>query len=58
MHYFTLLESAIDFTAMAGQLGGITDSVKDAIPAVMPTVVTFMGIRKGVSFFTGLLRSA
>ncbi len=39
-------------------LSGLTATVKEVVPLVMPVVVTFLGIRKGISFFTGLLRSA
>ncbi len=56
MNFLPMLESIIDLSAV--DLSGITQTVKEVVPLVLPTVVTFLGIRKGISFFTGLLRSA
>lgn len=36
----------------------IVSAISDAVPAVLPAVVTIVGIRKAVSFVFGLIRSA
>lgn len=39
-------------------LGGVLDQVTGVLPVVIPTLVVFIGIRKGISFVMGALRKA
>lgn len=39
-------------------LSGILQEVVDLLPVVLPTIVAFLGIRKGISFLIGSLRRA
>lgn len=36
----------------------ITDAIMSVIPVVLPAVIGIAGIRKGVSFLVGMIRSA
>lgn len=45
-------------TITSTMLGGVLDEVVGVIPTVIPVVITFMAIRKGISFVIGMLRSA
>jgi hypothetical protein len=46
----------IDLTGV--DLGGILDGVVSMIPQVMPVLVGFLAIRKGISFLMSSLRGA
>ena len=37
---------------------GVLDEVLNVIPVIIPTVITFIGVRKGISFVMGMLHSA
>lgn len=39
-------------------LSGILQEVVSLLPVVLPTIVAFLGIRKGISFLIGSLRRA
>lgn len=39
-------------------LGGIADGIVALVPLVLPTVITLIGIRKGISFLVGQLSFA
>ena len=39
-------------------LQGVLDEIIGVLPIVLPVVITFMAIRKGISFVIGMLRSA
>lgn len=41
-----------------GVLTGVLDEVVGILPTVLPVSITFLGIRKGISFVIGMLRSA
>lgn len=45
-------------TITSTMLQGVLDEVVGVIPTVLPVVITFMAIRKGISFVIGMLRSA
>lgn len=47
--------SEIVTTAM---LGGVLDQITGVLPVVIPTMISFIAIRKGISFVLGMLRSA
>lgn len=42
----------------AEMVGGVLDEVVGVIPIVVPVAITFIAIRKGISFVLGMLRSA
>lgn len=39
-------------------LQGVLNEIVGLLPTVLPVVITFLGIRKGISFIIGMLRSA
>lgn len=39
-------------------MSGVLNEVKGLLPAVVPVMVTFIGLRKGISFLQGVLHSA
>lgn len=46
-------------TAINGvDLSSILEEVVSLLPVVLPTIVAFLGIRKGISFLIGSLRRA
>lgn len=50
----TVLSTVITST----MVNGVLDEVVGLIPVVIPTAITFIAIRKGISFVLGMLRSA
>lgn len=51
-------DTVLDKTITNAMLTGVLDEVIAVIPTVLPVVITFMAIRKGISFVIGMLRSA
>lgn len=51
-------DTVLDKTITNSMLNGVLDEVIAVIPTVLPVVITFMAIRKGISFVIGMLRSA
>ena len=50
--------TVLDQTIKADMVDGVLDEVVAVIPTVIPVAITFIAIRKGISFVLGLLRSA
>lgn len=50
----TVLDKVITSTMLEGVLAEITA----VLPTVLPVMITFPSIRKGISFVIGMLRSA
>lgn len=50
----TILNTVITGT----MLQGVLSEIVGLLPTVLPVVITFLGIRKGISFVIGMLRSA
>ena len=50
----TVLNTVITSTMLEGVLAEITA----VLPTVLPVMITFLSIRKGISFVIGMLRSA
>lgn len=50
----TILDTVITGT----MLQGVLNEIIGLLPTVLPVVITFLGIRKGISFVIGMLRSA
>lgn len=42
----------------SAMLSGVLDEVVALVPVVLPTVIGFIGIRKGISFVKSALQSA
>ena len=41
-----------------GMLQGVLDQVIDLLPVILPVMITFVGLRKGISFVMSMLHSA
>lgn len=39
-------------------LGGVLDEIIGLLPTVIPVMIGFIALRKGISFLQGILRSA
>lgn len=39
-------------------MNGVLDEIIGVLPVCLPVLITFIGIRKGISFVIGILRSA
>ena len=39
-------------------LGGVLDQIVALLPVVIPVMIGFIGLRKGISFLQGVLHSA
>lgn len=39
-------------------LGGVLDQIVDLLPVILPVMITFLGLRKGISFVMSMLHSA
>lgn len=50
--------TVLDTVFTAEMVGGVLDEVVGVIPIVVPVAITFIAIRKGISFVLGMLRSA
>lgn len=42
----------------ADMMNGVLDEIIGVLPVCLPVLITFIGIRKGISFVIGILRSA
>lgn len=42
----------------ADMLGGVLNQVIDLLPVILPVMITFIGLRKGISFVQSMLQSA
>ena len=42
----------------AEMLGGVLDQIVGILPVVIPVMIGFIGLRKGISFLQGVLHSA
>lgn len=42
----------------ADMINGVFNEITALLPICMPVMVSFIGLRKGISFVTGLLHSA
>lgn len=54
-----MTETAIVKTAIEGvSLNGVLNEVVALIPVVIPVAITFLAVRKGISFLLGSLQNA
>lgn len=42
----------------ADMIGGVLDEIVALLPVVVPVMIGFIGLRKGISFLQGVLHSA
>lgn len=42
----------------AEMLGGVLDEIVGLLPVIIPVMIGFIGLRKGISFLQGVLHSA
>lgn len=52
------MATVLDKTIQTEMVEGVLNEVVAIIPTVMPVAISFIAIRKGISFVLGLLRSA
>lgn len=55
---FKMAGTVLNEALGGGVLNGVLDEVVGILPTVLPVSITFLGIRKGISFVIGMLRSA
>ena len=48
----------LDGVVTASMLQGVLDEIVGLLPVVIPVMVTFIGLRKGISFLRNILHSA
>lgn len=48
----------LDTIVTAEMLTGVLDEVVGLLPVLLPVMITFIGLRKGISFITSALHSA
>lgn len=55
---FQMAATVLDKTIQTEMVEGVLNEVVAIIPTVIPVAISFIAIRKGISFVLGLLRSA
>lgn len=52
--------AAVDLSTIvtADMLGGVLSQVTGLLPVVLPVMISFIALRKGISFVQGMLHSA
>ena len=52
--------TAVDLSTIvtADMLGGVLDQIAGLLPVVLPVMIGFIALRKGISFVIGMLHSA
>lgn len=50
--------TVLDKTITSEMVSGVLNEVVAVIPTIIPVAITFIAIRKGISFVLGMLRSA
>lgn len=53
-----LTGSGLASVVSADMLGGVLDEIVALLPVVIPVMIGFIGLRKGISFLQGVLHSA
>lgn len=57
------MEAATTTTTLAGivtgdMVSGVLDEIVGLLPVIVPVMIGFIGLRKGISFLQGVLHSA
>lgn len=42
----------------SGMVSGVLDQIIAVLPILLPAAISFIGVRKGIAFVLGMLRSA
>ena len=50
--------STLSTIVTADMIGGVLDELIGLLPVILPTMIGFIGLRKGISFLQGALHSA
>ena len=50
--------SSLATIVTADMLGGVLDEIVALLPVIIPVMIGFIGLRKGISFLQGVLHSA
>ncbi|MDY4110158.1 MAG: hypothetical protein SOY48_04620 [Eubacterium sp.] len=53
-----LADTVLDKTITSTMVNGVLDEVVAVVPIIVPVAISFIAIRKGISFVLGMLRSA
>ena len=53
-----LAERMLTNKQLADMLGGVLDEVVGVLPVAIPVLITFIALRKGISFIQSILHSA
>ena len=53
-----LTASGLSSIVTAEMLSGVLDQIVGILPVVIPVMIGFIGLRKGISFLQGVLHSA
>lgn len=54
----TTAEGVLKSVVTADMLNGVLDEVIGVLPVCIPVMISFIALRKGISFVMGVLRSA
>lgn len=53
-----MTETGLSTIVTADMLGGVLDEVVSLLPVCIPVMISFIALRKGISFVQGILHSA
>ena len=57
-NFLTAAATDLSGVVTAEMLGGVLDEIVALLPVVIPVMIGFIGLRKGISFLQGVLHSA
>ena len=52
------VSTSLSAIVTADMLGGVLDEIVALLPVIIPVMIGFIGLRKGISFLQGVLHSA
>lgn len=53
-----IMTATLSTIVTADMLGGVLDEIVGLLPVILPVMIGFIGLRKGISFLQGVLHSA
>ena len=54
----TIMTAGLSSIVTADMLGGVLDEIVGLLPVVLPVMIGFIALRKGISFVRGILQGA